>query len=99
MIESMWAPLKAFIKPRNRTKENCYKRILEYLWRSENAGNVKQYFERMIREVAMNSDPAERSAETEDWFTRGLDGNSPSVSARIAARDARRFEAWRGGAK
>ncbi|KAG1544962.1 hypothetical protein G6F49_010938 [Rhizopus delemar] len=94
MIESMWAPLKAFIKPRNRTKENCYKRILEYLWRSENAGNVKQCFERMIREVAMNSNPAERSAETEDWFTRGHDGNSPSVSARIAARDARRFEAW-----
>ncbi|KAG0917628.1 hypothetical protein G6F33_001287 [Rhizopus arrhizus] len=94
MIESMWAPLKAFIKPRNRSKNNCYKRILEYLWRSENAGNIKQCFERMIREVAMSSNPAERSAETEDWFTRGLDGNSPSVSARIAARDARRFEAW-----
>ncbi|KAG0776908.1 hypothetical protein G6F21_013510 [Rhizopus arrhizus] len=46
MIESMWAPLKAFIKPRNRTKKNCYKRILEYLWRSENGGSVKQCFER-----------------------------------------------------
>jgi hypothetical protein len=94
MIESMWAPLKAFIKSRNRSKNNCYKRILEYLWRSENASNIKQCFERMIREVAMSSNPAERSAETEDWFTHGLDGNSPSVSARIAARDARRFEAW-----
>ncbi|KAG0734334.1 hypothetical protein G6F33_014081 [Rhizopus arrhizus] len=53
MIESMWAPLKAFIKPRNRTKKNCYKRILEYLWRSENGGSVKQCFERMISEVVV----------------------------------------------
>ncbi|EIE85836.1 hypothetical protein RO3G_10546 [Rhizopus delemar RA 99-880] len=48
----------------------------------------------MIREVAMDSNTAQQSAETENWFTRGVDGNSPSVSARIAARDARRFEAW-----
>src|SRR6478735_5095704 len=94
MIESMLSPLKAFIKPRNRTKKNCYKRILEYLWRSENGGSVKQCFERMIREVAMDSNTAQQSAETESWFTRGVDGNSPSVSARIAARDTRRFEAW-----
>ncbi|KAG0732246.1 hypothetical protein G6F23_014509 [Rhizopus arrhizus] len=42
----------------------------------------------------MDSNTAQQSAETESWFTRGVDGNSPSVSARIAARDARRFEAW-----
>lgn len=52
IIEGLWAPIKRFIHPRNRTANDCPGKLLEYMWRRENQGlGLITGMERCIREV------------------------------------------------
>ncbi|KAG2228378.1 hypothetical protein INT48_001719, partial [Thamnidium elegans] len=56
VIEGLWAPMKRFINPRNRTIKDCPGKLLEFLWRRENQGlGLITGMERRIREVQLES--------------------------------------------
>mgnify|MGYP003434396325 FL=1 len=52
IVEGMWRDMKDLVSPRYRTKRQCPKKLLEYLWRWYNHGNQWEALERCLKTVS-----------------------------------------------
>ena len=60
IVEVMWRDVKDLVSPRYRTKRQCPKKLLEYLWRWYNHGNQWEALERCLKTVSFPLPEAER---------------------------------------